>query len=110
MLFRSARRQLVPFVAGMPRKDGPAGALPDEVVAMLLEPPDRRPGADPTRAPDPVRDVIGLRLEPARIAHLLAQFAPVLAEIEALRSLDLADIHPPVVFDPSLPYRAVPHD
>ena len=105
-----ARRQLVPFVAGMPRKDGPAGALPDDVVAMLLEPPGQRPGAAQAGAPDPIRDVIGLRQEPARIAHLLAQFAPVLAEIETLRSLDLAQIHPPIIFDPSLPYRPVPHD
>ncbi|MBP1181700.1 DUF1028 domain-containing protein [Methylobacterium sp. PvR107] len=105
-----ARRQLVPFVAGMPRRDGPSGALPDDVVAMLLEPPGQRPGAVPTGAPDLISDVIGLRQEPARITHLLAQFAPVLAEIAMLRSLDLAQIHPPIVFDPSLPYRPVPHD
>ncbi|GJE13872.1 hypothetical protein FOHLNKBM_4940 [Methylobacterium longum] len=102
-----ARRQLVPFVAGMPRKDGPAGALPDDVVAMLLEAPGTRPGAAPA-VPDPVRDVMGLHQEAGRIAHLLAQFAPVLAEIEVLRTLDLAHIHPPLVFDPSLPYRDVP--
>ena len=105
-----ARRQLVPFVAGMPRKDGPAGALPDDVVAMLLKPPAERPGAAGDAAPDLLRDVVGLRQEPARVAHLLAQFAPVLAEIARLRDLDLADIHPPVVFDPTLPYRRVPHD
>ncbi|WP_331316327.1 DUF1028 domain-containing protein [Methylobacterium mesophilicum] len=105
-----ARRQLVPFVAGMPRKDGPAGALPDDVVAMLLRPPAERPGAAGAAAPDLLRDVIGLRQDPARVAHLLAQFAPVLAEIARLRDLDLADIHPPVVFDPTLPYRRVPHD
>jgi hypothetical protein len=100
----------VPFVAGMPRKAGAAGALPADVVAMLLEPPGKRPGADPAATPDPIRDVIGLSHEPARIAHLLAQFAPVLAEIAMLRSLDLAQIHPPIVFDPTLPYRPVPHD
>ena len=105
-----ARRQLVPFVAGMPRKDGPAGALPEDAVAMLLEAPEKRPGAAPAGTPDPIREIIGLRLEAGRIAHLLAQFAPVLAEIEVLRTLDLAHIHPPIVFDPSLPYRPVPHD
>ncbi len=105
-----ARRQLVPFVAGMPRKNGPAGALPDDVVDMLLKPPAQRPGATEDAAPDLLRDVVGLRQEPGRVAHLLAQFAPVLAEIARLRDLDLADIHPPVVFDPTLPYRRVPHD
>ena len=105
-----ARRQLVPFVAGMPRKDGPAGALADDVVAMLLKSPAERPGAETVEGPDLLRDVIGLRQEPARVAHLLAQFAPVLAEIAQLRTLDLADIHPPIVFDPTLPYRRVPHE
>ncbi|MDP4006268.1 DUF1028 domain-containing protein [Methylobacterium sp. NEAU K] len=105
-----ARRQLAPFVAGMPKKTGPAGALPDDVAAMLLEAPDRRLGAQPEGALDLMREVIGLRSEPGRIAHLLAQFGPVLAEIETLRALDLSQIHPPVVFDPNLPYRRKPHD
>lgn len=105
-----ARRQLVPFVAGMPRKNGAAGALPDDVAAMLLKAPAERPGATSGASPDPVRDVIGLRQEAGRVAHLLAQFGPILAEIATLRTLDLAQIHPPIVFDPSLPYRRVPHD
>ncbi|KAA0110510.1 DUF1028 domain-containing protein [Methylobacterium sp. P1-11] len=109
-----ARRQLVPFVAGMPRKGGPAGALPDDIVAMLLKAPAERPGGSldggPVGAPDLLSDVIGLRQEPGRTAHLLARFAPVLTEIARLRDLDLADIHPPIVFDPTLPYRRVPHD
>ncbi len=101
----------MPFVAGMPRKDGPAGALPEDVVGDAA--PAARasgPGAAPT-APDLLRDVVGLHPEAAgRVAHLLAQFAPVLAEIRTLRDLDLAHVHPPVVFDPSLPYRREPHD
>ncbi len=39
-----ARLQLMPFVAGMPKKKGAAVAAPAEVVQMLLEPPPRRPG------------------------------------------------------------------
>ena len=102
-----ARYQLVPFVEGMPRKDGPAGAVPDEVTAMLLRAPTERPGA----SPDPLADLVGLPPEAAgRMAHLREQFAPVLAEIRALRGLDLTSVHPPVVFDPSLPYRRVTHD
>ncbi len=93
-----ARRQLVPFVAGMPRKDGPAGALPDEVSAMLLKPPGERDGA--------VSDLSG----EARTTAPQDQFAPVLAEIRKLRELDLTEVHPPIIFDPSLPYRRVPHD
>jgi len=106
-----ARRQLVPFVAGMPRKDGPAGPLPEAVSAMLLLPPGERPGAAPADSPDLLPDVIGLPPEAAgRMAHLQAQFAPVLAEIRTLRALDLTQVHPPILFDPSLPYRGVPHE
>lgn len=106
-----ARRQLVPFVAGMPRREEPAGALPEDVAAMLLRSPGERPGAAAAGALDPLHDIVGLPPEAAaRVAHLHAQFAPVLAEIRTLRDLDLAAVHPPVVFDPSLPYRRVPHD
>ena len=35
----------------------------------------------------------------------LAAYGSILDEIRKLRTLDLADIHPVVVFDPSLPYR-----
>lgn len=37
-----ARRQLVPFVQGMPRKDSPGKALPAQVADMLLKPPAQR--------------------------------------------------------------------
>lgn len=37
-----ARRQLVPFVDGMPRRDSPGKALPAQVTEMLLRPPGRR--------------------------------------------------------------------
>ena len=106
-----ARQQLVPFVAGMPRKDGSAGALPEDVAAMLHLSPAERPGAAAAGAINPLQDIVGLPPEAAgRVAHLQVQFEPVLAEIRTLRDLDLEAVHPPVVFDPSLPYRRVPHD
>jgi uncharacterized Ntn-hydrolase superfamily protein len=37
-----AERQLMPFVAGMPRKGAPAGPVPKEVVALLALPPEER--------------------------------------------------------------------
>jgi len=39
-----ARLQLMPFVAGMPKKKGAAVPAPPEVMRMLLEPPPARPG------------------------------------------------------------------
>ena len=37
-----ARRQLVPFVEGMPRRDSPGKALPEGVAHMLLKRPGDR--------------------------------------------------------------------
>lgn len=85
-----ARLQLVPFVDGMPRRDGPAGAAPEVVTQILALSPAQRPGGT---------------MAPAVPARLAALFAPIHREIEALRTVDLADEHPPVIFDPTLPYR-----
>jgi hypothetical protein len=61
--------------------------------------------------PDPldlVRDVLGIELPPEDLAENLAAFARILEEIRKLRTLDLTDIHPSVVFDPTVPYRREP--
>jgi uncharacterized Ntn-hydrolase superfamily protein len=43
-VYSVAKAQLLPFVAGMPRRGKTAGALAPEVSAMLLKPPAERPG------------------------------------------------------------------
>lgn len=43
-VFDIAMLQLMPFVAGMPKKGAAAGALPESVTQMLLRPPPQRPG------------------------------------------------------------------
>jgi len=45
----------------------------------------------------------GLDLPPDRMAEIAAAFAPIRAEIEALRRLDLGETHPAVVFRPWMP-------
>lgn len=47
-------------------------------------------------------DVIGLDLPPERRAELLDAFQAIAEEIVRLRQLDLTDVHPAVVFDPTL--------
>ena len=59
----------MPFVAGMPRKNGAAVAPPAEVMRMLLEPPPRRPGGGGS-APEPARS------RPRRARHRPAARAP----------------------------------
>ncbi len=46
------------------------------------------------------KDVIGLDLDETERAALLDAYRTIAAEIVKLRSLDLTDIHPAVVFDP----------
>ncbi len=46
-------------------------------------------------------DFIGLDLPEAERAALLAQYRAIAAEIAKLRALDLTDIHPAVLFDPT---------
>jgi uncharacterized Ntn-hydrolase superfamily protein len=43
-VYEIAKLQLLPFVAGMPRKGAPAGPLPEAVTEMLLLSPPDRPG------------------------------------------------------------------
>ncbi|WLA79495.1 hypothetical protein [Bradyrhizobium elkanii] len=45
-------------------------------------------------------DALGIELDAERRAAVLAAFQPIAQEIAKLRSLDLTDIHPAVVFSP----------
>lgn len=46
-----AAEQLAPFVTGMPRRGGIAGAAPPDVTEMLLKPPPSRPGGGGSETP-----------------------------------------------------------
>jgi hypothetical protein len=50
-------------------------------------------------------DLLGIGPERERLGENLAAYRGILDEIRKLRTLDLSDIHPAVVFDPLLPYR-----
>lgn len=57
---------------------------------------------------DPYKDLFGLDLPPDRLQEVLAAYGDILAEIRKLRSLDLTDVHPAIVFEPTAPYRNKP--
>ena len=57
---------------------------------------------------DPYRDILGLGLPPERLREVLDAFRAVLEEIQKLRQLDLTDLHPAVIFEPTAPYRKEP--
>lgn len=50
-------------------------------------------------------DLLGVQFTPARLGENLAAFRDILREIEKLRQLDLTDVHPAVIFEPTAPYR-----
>ena len=54
---------------------------------------------------DPYLDILGLDLAPERRAEVLAACRDILGEIRKLRELDLTDVHPAIVFEPTAPYR-----
>jgi hypothetical protein len=54
---------------------------------------------------DPFKDILGVHTTPERLQENLALFRTILAEIQKLRELDLTDIQPAVIFEPSAAYR-----
>lgn len=57
---------------------------------------------------DPYKEFFGLDLPPERLKEVLAAYGDILAEIRKLRTLNLTDVHPAVVFEPTAPYRTKP--
>jgi hypothetical protein len=51
------------------------------------------------------RDILGIAFTPERVGENLAAFHDILLEIAKLRRLDLTDVHPAIIFEPTAPYR-----
>jgi uncharacterized Ntn-hydrolase superfamily protein len=101
-----ARRQLVPFIDGMPTRDDPGRAPPAEVVDMLLTSPTQRPGhtagaGSESAHGEALAKWMGTSFTPERLAHNLALYGGIVVEIMRLRELDLSALHPAVIFDPA---------
>lgn len=47
----------------------------------------------------------GTTLSPERLAEVLQAYGPIFEEITKLHALDLADVHPAVIFEPTAAYR-----
>jgi hypothetical protein len=54
---------------------------------------------------DPWRDILGLNVDESRRAEVVAAYVSVLDEIKKLRELNLTDIHPSIIFEPTAAYR-----
>lgn len=47
----------------------------------------------------------GATLASERLRQVMAEYAPILEEIARLRELDLRDVHPAVLYEPTAVYR-----
>lgn len=45
-VFEIAKQQLLPFIDGMPSRHDPLGDIPADVSAMIMTPPQHRPGGN----------------------------------------------------------------
>lgn len=52
-----------------------------------------------------LKTLLGLDFTTERLAENLAAFHDIRIEIEKLRQLDLTDVHPAILFEPTAPYR-----
>ncbi|MEA3119339.1 MAG: hypothetical protein QOI13_2609 [Paraburkholderia sp.] len=108
-VFAVAQQQFVPFVAGMPTRDDYSRSPSAEVTALRLTPPTERPGARRLADAD-MQSVgtdsevlarwMGTRFAEDRIPHNLNVYRGIVDEITRLRELDLAALHPAILFDP----------
>jgi putative NADH-flavin reductase len=51
-------------------------------------------------------DVLDVQVTPERLQQNLASYTEILDEIKKLRALDLTDVHPAIIFEPTAPYRS----
>lgn len=54
---------------------------------------------------DPWVDILDVQVDAERLEINLNTYRSILEEIKKLRELDLTDVHPAVIFDPTAPYR-----
>ena len=50
-------------------------------------------------------DILDVQVNPERLKQNLASYTEILDEIKKLRALDLTDVHPAIIFEPTAPYR-----
>jgi uncharacterized Ntn-hydrolase superfamily protein len=112
-VFDIAVLQLLPFVDSMPTGTDPSRVASKAVTALMLTPPALRPS--PSRAGQQatatlaqvklLEEILGIDFAPDRALTNIAEYRRHLVEIRKLRELDFDDIHPAVVFDPTMSWR-----
>jgi hypothetical protein len=65
------------------------------------------PPSEPT-AVELLQRLSGTTLGAERLREVVAAYESIFEEISRLRELDLHDVHPAVLFEPTAPYRRAP--
>ena len=53
-----------------------------------------------------IETLTGTTVGPERLLEVVAAYEPILSEIAKLRELDLAEVHPAIIFEPTAAYRS----
>lgn len=53
-----------------------------------------------------IETLTGTTVGPERLVEVVAAYGPILSEIAKLRELDLAEVHPAIIFEPTAAYRS----
>lgn len=54
-----------------------------------------------------IETLTGTTVGPKRLMEVVAAYEPILSEIAKLRELNLAEVHPAIIFEPTAVYRSV---
>lgn len=60
----------------------------------------------PVQLLEHIATLTGTTVGPERLIEVVAAYDPILSEIAKLRELDLAQVHPAVIFEPMAAYRS----
>lgn len=53
-----------------------------------------------------IETLTGTTVGPERLVEVVAAYEPILSEIAKLRELDLTEVHPAIIFEPTAAYRS----
>lgn len=53
-----------------------------------------------------IETLTGTSVGPERLVEVVAAYEPILSEIAKLRELNLAEVHPAIIFEPTAAYRS----
>lgn len=60
----------------------------------------------PSQSTALIKALTGTPVGPERLQEVITAYEPILSEIAKLRELDLTEVHPAIIFEPTAVYRS----